>query len=494
MNKKIVLISFYNLDAIGIRTLHAILKKNGFDVHSIFFRSLQDNLGLRENTKINNQNIELLTDLIAQINPLFVGLSLNSIFFELASQVTKSLKAKTKSLIVWGGMHPTINPEICLKVADVVCIGEGDEAIVDLASKLSKEEDILSIANLYIKRGLEIIKNKPSCLVNDLDSLPWPDFSRENKYFIESGKINQLPADNKVLHYTCLTSRGCPFNCTYCYSPKLKDIYSGQKFVRRRSVDNVIDELKNIKKQFKNLNFIYFADDVFTMDYNWLNDFSDKYIKEINLPFFCYTHPKTVNEKNIGLLKKMGVGKINMGIQSGSQNIRANSFKRYDTNEEIIKAVKIIHQYGIPAIYDLIINNPVETEEDKSKSFDLFLKLPRPIFFDMRVLSHFPGTFLTNSFLEQHIISEDQLGHKLDLSFYDWKNFFNVMDSKQDVFWNCIFFFFNLNFMPTWLIVKIRQNNFLRQHPTNLLMFLRLIKLFNQFIGIIGIKIRKIIS
>lgn len=492
MNKKIVLVAFYNADSLGIRTLHAILDQKGFEVYSVFFGDLEENFHLNKKTALNDKDIDLLVNFIVEKDPLYVGLGLNSIFFDLAKQVTENIKARTKSLVVWGGMHPTINTLHCLTCADAVCVGEADKVVVEIAETLMAGGDISTIDNLCTKRNGEVIRNKPGTLINDLDSIPFPDFSRKDKFLIKLGQMTEMPSDDKLLAYTCLTTRGCPFNCTYCYSPKIKDIYSGEKFVRRRSVDNVMEELRLVKKQFKNLNFIWIADDVFTMDYPWLKDLSEKYIKEINIPFFCYVHPKTVNEQYISLLKSMGVGIITMGIQSGSLNIRKNHFKRYDTNEEIVKAVTIIHKYKIYATYDMIINNPVETEEDKAEAFDLFLKLPRPFFLDMRVLSHFPGTFLTNTFLENKIISEKDIGHKLDFSFYDWKNFFHMKGTKLDIFWNSIFYFFNFRFMPTWLIVRLRNSKLARRYPGILLMILRFIKLTDYSLGQLGRLRRKV--
>lgn len=494
MNKKIVLISFYNLESLGVRTIHSILKKEGFEVYSVFFGRLKKNFTLNV-PRINKKDIDVLLDFIIKIDSFLVGISLNSIFFDLTSDITTKIKKQTDSTVIWGGIHPTSQPEQCLKFADAVCIGEGDGAITELANKLSLGNSISEIKNIYTKRGDQIVKNELRPLINNPDLIVTPDFSSDNKVLIENGKIKPVPSDDERISYECMTSRGCPFACSYCYTSKLKKIYSaGSGFIRRRSVDSVITELKNIKNRHNNLEIIYFLDDVFTLDYNWLKDFSEKYIEHINLPFYCYCHPKYSDDRTINLLKEMGVFRIIMGIQSGSEKIRRGLYKRFDTNKDIINAVKIMKKYNIHAVYDVIINNPVETDKDREDSFNLLLKLPRPINIDLRFLSHFPGTFLTDFLIKEGVVIDGDLEHNCKKSFIGWKKFYHIKNSKFDLFWNCLFSLLNFNFIPIFIILKIRKSRFLKKYPWIFLIFLRLVMFFDYWGGEIGLTFRKIIK
>jgi radical SAM superfamily enzyme YgiQ (UPF0313 family) len=218
--------------------------------------------------------IKNLTGVVKEFKPLFVGISFRSTLFKLACEITKEIKKEVNTLVVFGGIHSTIRPEQCIRVADIVCIGEGEGPIVELAIKLSKGEKIDNIQSLWVKKEDKIIKNDVHPLIQELDSLPFPDFSNENKFLVEMGRVLPLIDPDLIATYCLMTSRGCPFSCTYCCNNTLRRIFKGKgKYVRRRTVVNVIEELVQAKKMFKNLTYIVFFDDVFTFDINWIRKF-----------------------------------------------------------------------------------------------------------------------------------------------------------------------------------------------------------------------------
>lgn len=373
---KIALISLYDTGAMGIRTLSSVLKNEGHEVHIVFFKqmaNMDSGEQLRSEPAMNiadpysHQNIEDLIKLLTEINPDIIGISLRSSFYRLFIELSKEIKKRTPSLLVAGGMHPTISPEECITHADIVCIGEGGEAFAELCKKFASKEGLQQIKNLWIKINGEIIKNDIRPLIT-LDKVPFIDYGSENKYYIDAE-----PLDMSI--YDIMSTRGCPFSCTYCSTNTLRSIFHGKgPYIRRRSVDDVIEELKNAKNTFKEIKQIRFQDDVFTFDKNWLKEFSIKYKHHINIPFMCYIHSSMIDEEILQMLTDCGCVAVAMGIQSGSERIRKKIFNRNVTNDEILKAVKILHN-RVAVSYDIIVDNPFEDKNDILQTIDLLLNV-----------------------------------------------------------------------------------------------------------------------
>ncbi len=471
-NKKIVLLSLYDFDSMPVATLHSVLINSGYDAHTVFFKQKNPNNTM---TPPTSQEIELLVEFIQKLDPLFIGISVRSTFFQLSSLLSKEIKKKINIPIVFGGIHPTIKPDQCLEYADIVCIGEGEQAIVALADRLSNSENFHDINNLWIKQKETIYKNPLKPLITDLDSIPFPNYSNENKYLVDANTIIYNPTIGKKVAYDIMTSRGCPFRCSYCCNNILKQKYKGMgKYLRRRSVDNVIEELLLAKVQFKTLKIFMFQDDVFTFDKNWLEDFCKKYKKKIELPFSCYGHTKFINDRLISLLQNTGLTGISLGLQTGSEQLRHKYYKRHETNSEIIKAAQIIHKHGVRCTYDLIIDNPLETETDNRETFDLLKRMPHPLFLVFASLTNFPEYKLTKKLLKKGLITENDVEDKLGKSYYRWSLSFDLSRNKQNMFWECMFFLLTTN-IPVELVESLSRMKILKMFPRLLASPLRLI-------------------
>ena len=475
---KVVLLALYDLDSLSVRTLHAVLAEKGFDVQSIFFkRQNSDNTMSRP----SREDILALVETIKNSMPLFIGISVRSTLFKLASEITEVLRKELSIPVCWGGIHPTVRPEQCIKTADIVCVGEGEGAVVELAEALMTGGDINDIKNLWVREGDQIFRNELRPLVQDLDALPFPDYTGQNKLFIEAGQVHEVPGNTERTIYWMMTARGCMFNCTYCCNNSLKKAYRGLgKYLRRRSPQSIIDELTYMKeKVLPNLNFVVFVDDIFVYDIDWLREFKVLYKERINLPFCCFFHPKVINEGLAAELKDAGVEFMIAGIQSGSETTRKKYFKRFESNRVILNAAMILKKYGIDCAYNIILDNPVETESDQMETLKLLLKMQRPYELQPTTLTHFPETELTTFLVDEKLIAPEDVEDVRQKSFERWSLVLDPNRDNPQLFWDMLFYLSNKKNFPKCFVRILSRMKWLKKNPRP---FARILRDLNPYL------------
>ena len=461
---KTVLISLYDFDSLGTRKLHSYLEREGHEPISIFFKEMR----LNNMAPPSAREFAKLEELLAELQPDLVGISLRSTFSKFALEITERIKQRNDdTFVVWGSTHPTVMPEQSLEHCDAVCIGEGEEPLLELVQRIESGQDVWDIENLWFKQDGNILRNPLRPLQQNLDLCPFPNWDDGHCYYIEDEKVfAQWPWGERT-RYPILTSLGCPFSCTYCCNSTLRQIYGGKgKYVRRRSVANVIAELLWAKNRFPHLNLIDFYDDVFTFDKKWLQEFAGEYEQKIALPFFCYTHPNMIDEETVRLLRRIGLKHTAMGIQSGSEDVRRRYYNRIGhTNEDIIRAAQWFHKYDIEAAYDILLDNPFESEADRQATLDLFLSLPRPFQIHQHSLTFFPGTPLTAMALAQEVISEEQIEGQEQKSLQRWTRALDAGRSREESFWDVLYYMTKVELIPKDLIRTLSRSSLLRRHP-----------------------------
>lgn len=413
MNMVVVLIALYRYQNFPIRIMHSLLENiDGIKPYTIFFKDYETNL-FNYPTK---QEKELFVKQIIDLAPKLVGISVLSPYVPIAKRLTKLIKENTSALVIWGGVHPTISPETTVNEADMICVGEGEGAITDLVTHLRDENTYLHIENLWIKDGYHIIKNPMRPLIQDLDSLPFPSYGSNSFYFINSNGITKNDPTLSDNYLWIQASRGCPYVCSYCVNSLLRPLFKDLgKYTRRRSVKNIIREIKeNLSFPGNRKDYVFFIDEDFGNEESWLSEFELSYKKEIGLPFYVEYNPKTIDSKMLTKIVRAGLDTINFGIQSGSDYIRNYIFHRPGKNNEIINLANKIANYGVKIKYDLIIDNPFDTEESLRDTIGVLLKLPKPLSFNLFSLQYFPGYPLTkkaikNGHIQQKESSVDNL-------------------------------------------------------------------------------------
>lgn len=341
-----------------------------------------------------------------------IGISLTTRDFDFARTITAHIrKCLQKVHIVWGGIHATSMPEECLNYADSICIGEGELSLIQLITALRAGADISDIPGIGMKVGNEnkLIINPPQ-LIHDLNSLPFPRFDFEHYYVLDACGLHLFGPQDYIKYarhngdgYVLLTSRSCPHHCSYCINSFLNRLYADNsaRLYRRRTVDNVIMEIAHALATIPGIGFINFMDDHFLTDSKWIKEFCEKYKKQINLPFIIRATPGTINDEQIALLQNAGLRTVQMGIQSGSELTHKTIFHRSFNPDVVMRAAHLLNRYNLVCLYDFIIENDFETDEDRDKTIELMLRIPKPYIANVFAMTVFPKTDLESMYKER---------------------------------------------------------------------------------------------
>ncbi|MFH1386561.1 MAG: radical SAM protein [bacterium] len=405
---KISLISPYtNISAYGLRSISACLKNDGHEVSMIFLPNKYDK---KYEEVVLSELVELVKD--AEL----IGISLMTNHFDNVVQLTKRLKVAINAPIIWGGIHPTIRPEECLNCVDIVCVGEGEESFLELVKKMQVGEDYYKVLGLWFKKDGEIIKNKLRSLQQNLDAIPFQDYEIETHYILVNGHIQKM--DKEILSnqlkrdYSTQPTRGCPFSCTYCCNNTLNRMYSDQRLrVRKRSVYNIINELVRAKSKLTFINHITFDSDAFFLySQAEIKEFCREYKQKVNLPLHIGgVTPTAVTKESIAMLVDAGLTGITMGIQSGSERTK-KQYQRNHSNQQVINVAKIINGFKGKLFprYDVIIDNPWETDEDLMETLMFLTKIPAPYELSLFSLTLFPETELYYKAIKDGLIANEK--------------------------------------------------------------------------------------
>ena len=315
--------------------------------------------------------------------------------------INNEIKKHVKALSVFGGPHPTYNPDFIDNIGvDVICRGEGEHAMLDLIKALKNGEDYVRIKNLYCKGDNgEIHKNTIRELVNNIDELPFPDREIYSHYF-------HLLGFKENVVKRVITGRGCPYNCSYCYNHALKKIYKNKgTYLRVRSVDNLIEELKILIRIYHISDFD-FVDDIFGIIPKWRDEFGEKYIEQVNIPFSCLSRIEIIDDQYAASLKKMGCRLVNIGIESGNEHYRKEILRRKYSNEEVRKKTELLHRHGISFSTLNIILLPAEKLKMALETLRLNITC-RPFDAWIAIYQPYPGTELADYAINNDFIDEE---------------------------------------------------------------------------------------
>lgn len=353
----------------GLGHLSSFLKQYGHEIKLYYIRSAND---------INNFN-----KAVNDFSPELICFTATSSQYKHVRKVLANFK-KTAAFTVCGGPHVTLLPDELENTPglDAICRGEGEHPLLDLTKALNGERELYDIPGLWIKIGDKIHKNPSPPFISNLDELPFPDRELFNY---------QSVIDSDFGTALFMFSRGCPYNCTFCSNHALRQIQKG-KYVRFRSKSNCMEEIDSVLTAY-NVKILYFNDDVFTLNREFVIDFCQEYKRRFKMPFHINTRVEKLDEEMCSALRDAGCSRMDIGIESGSEDFRREILKRDMKNSEIIKCFRIARDTGIKTKSFNIVGFPCETPGIAKETVQLN-QLIKPDSLVVYIFEPYPGTEL----------------------------------------------------------------------------------------------------
>jgi len=360
--KALLITKPFFIEPLGLMYVSAAAKSNGHEV----------------DLALTSSDLEKkLTD----FQPGVVGYSVMTGNQDFYLNLNQELKQNHDFVSVFGGPHPTFFPQmISEKGVDIVCRGEGEQAFPELLDNLEKGENYSDIPNLTVMHSHGISQNTVRNFV-DIDSLNFPD----RDLVFQFDEIR----DGPIKHF--IASRGCPFSCSYCFNESYSELYKGKgKRVRFRNPKSLVDEVEDVVNSSPT-KFVYFQDDTFTLNAEWLREFNEEYSSRINLPYHCHVRPNTVTKEKIELLRESGCYSAHIAAESGNDRLRNEILNRNMSREEIVNACGLLKQAGIKYMLQNIIGLPTGTIENDIETLALNIEC-KPDYAWVSIFQPYPGT------------------------------------------------------------------------------------------------------
>ncbi|MBF0318869.1 MAG: B12-binding domain-containing radical SAM protein [Nitrospirae bacterium] len=468
-----------DISAFGVRALSAYLKRHGKDVRLVFLPGGVEKFKYRHGFKYEYE--KSVVDQVIELcrGSGLVGISFMSNYLDRAMQLGNAVKSALGVPLALGGIHPTVMPEECLNFADIVCVGEGEEAVLELVNRIEQGRDYSDINNLCVRKNGSIIRNPLRPLTQNLDELPHYDFTLDGHFVYDniSKSIEPMTKDllkrsfplephvegsfndsyNRTISYKTLTTRGCPHHCTFCAEKTLADMYSGQRYLRKRGFAHIMEELLRVKRELPFVESIFLFDDTFLVRSNEeIKEFSKIYKETIGLPFHIQASPTTVTEEKMQYLTDAGLVFVEMGIQSMS-GMAKDLYKRNVSEESILKAAAVFHKYRgkiYPPCYHVILDNPWEKTGDVIETLSLVLKLPSPFWLKRASLVCFPGTDLYIKAKRDKIIENEE---------DEWREIYaKHLHTPHGSYVNFLMYMAGFSRLPRWIVRLLSRGMFVK--------------------------------
>jgi radical SAM superfamily enzyme YgiQ (UPF0313 family) len=365
----------------NIALLSACLKKDGNDVNlfdaTLYCTAEKSNDEMRvERMQVRRFNIKeqgvslkesnIFSDfknIVDSYQPDLIGVTVVDDTVRMGLELIHKAECRQKGIpVIIGGIHAYFNAEYLIhnNVVDMVCIGEGEETLVEVCRCLRNKVTFKDVPNLLYKKNDGSVQKNFIAPPLDINKLPFEDFSifEEQRFY--------RPMQGKIVKTLPLNfDRGCPYNCTFCDAPAIKNIYKhtkGLPYFRQKTIPRIYEEIKFQLDQYE-INYMYFNSETFlAMPLKKIEEFAEMY-SEFNLPFWCQTRIETVSDKKIKLLKEMNCDRISVGIEHGNEHFRRKILKKNFTNAQVVKAFEIFNKNEIKVSVNNIIGFPDETRE-----------------------------------------------------------------------------------------------------------------------------------
>ena len=314
---------------------------------------------------------------IKQYRPDIIAFSITTFTFQRSLEIARFIRTIYPDIpFIFGGVHPTLLPDETIKhpLVDAICIGEGERSMLEYLDKLEedKEPDVEGI--WHKDRNGQVHKNRLRPFEENIDGLPFPNWDH---WDVEKHLDTNLYYLTGSLKY--LSSRGCPYDCSFCSNKAIKETVPG-KYYRVRSAENIIDEIKLNREKYSRLGFksIAFGDEIFGLDPGWLKRFCRLYKKEglsEGFKWVCGTRADIVNEKWAKTVADAGCKMVMLGIESGDDHIRMQVYKKEITRKDILNATSNLRNNGIAFGFYMLVGCPHDSRTTINSGISLIREL-----------------------------------------------------------------------------------------------------------------------
>jgi radical SAM superfamily enzyme YgiQ (UPF0313 family) len=379
-----------------------------------------------------------------------------SAFHRVAVHITSRLRHALGVRVIWGGMHPTFVPQLCIEVADAIAVGEVDEAVVPFFDRLDRGLPLAGAPGFWVRDEEGVHRADLAPLV-PLDRLPFRDFhTQADKWSIDGDRVSRGDPFIRNPEYTTLASRGCPYwTCTFCSNTVTKPLTEGLgPTFRVRGVEHLIAELEYARALCPAIKVVRFDDEVFPLHPAWVGAFAAAWKDRVGLPFEVLVDPRMVREAPLRLLKSAGLRALCMGIQANDRVNRA-LYNRDVSNAQIVEAQRIFRTVGIKSNLQLIWDDPMSTEKDKDTLFRMLMTLERPFELFLFGLTLYPETHLARRLLREGRATEADIEGVHTRAFEQFRVDLSYPRPKEDLRWLALIVLLNKNVLPKSLIWKL---------------------------------------
>lgn len=377
----------------GISYVAAYAKSRGHDTRLVVLAS--DTPG---------KSLNILDAMIVEFQPQLIAFT--AVFTQYPFVVTTALHIRTRGprrQLILGGVHSTLNPdEVVQGPFDAICVGEGELPLVELIAQLEAGQLPHAIPNLWIRRPDGTVeKNAPRNFLTNLGEMPFPDRAIWHEWVLPGPRTD----------HALLSSRGCPYNCSYCSNHALRKVARG-KYVRLRPPTDILAEIQQLKNSYPETKNVYLQSETIAIDFAWLKELTGQ-IKELNesldrkIEFACNFRVarQFLTEELFGALENANVRTLEIGLESGSERIRRKILRRDYSNEEFFTAVALARHHGMSVNIYNMIGLPEETPAD----YELTVQVNNQVNPDQTyscIFFPYPGTDLFKTCKDNGLVSD----------------------------------------------------------------------------------------
>ena len=434
--------------------------------------SLRKSLGERNDILITDALIERRPEtewinLVARQEPEIIGFTVVTPTVPVSIRMAQELrKLCPGAILIAGGPHATVRPEDLLPTFDIVVIGEGECTFVEVADAINKRKGFECIAGVTFMENGGVTRTERRKLMNPLDDIPFParDLLKPGAYY------HYAPYRHKKGFFnTIFTARGCPFNCIFCANEALWN-----RTIRFHSLEYVAGELE-ILISHMNTTVLFIDDDNFMMNKSHAYRISESIIKlNSGLKWFCHACISSIDEELLRIMKRAGCVEIQIGVESGSQDI-LNTIPKCSTRELVIEKIQLMKKVGINSWATFMLGHEGDTPDTIMDTIRFSIKID-PTCASFNTLVPFPGTRVYENYRENgYIITDnwdafswygDPIIEKPDLNAGDLKRLRSVALKR----------FYLRPGKMFWIFLRALQSGSLREIFRNFFAWLSLVK------------------